>query len=217
VTTVEATFLVDHAEQRLLLEDAFGLAEEQVGARVECVMEHRQQPCLQLALEINQDITATDQVQAKKGRILHQILTGEDHHVAQVLVDLVAVAVRREVGAQAGAVHVRQAGRGKDAAPCQRHRIQVDVGGEDLQPVLVEGGAQTFGKQDGQRIRLLAGRAAGDPDADVVTGLLVGENVGHHLVEPEKASVSRKKAVTEIRMSLHSLSSSTGVWSTTCR
>jgi hypothetical protein len=193
VTTVQSTFLVDHAEQRFLLEDAFGLAEEQVSTRVEGVMKHRQQPCLQLALKINQDITATDQIQAKKGRVLHQILTGEDHHVAEVLVDLVAVTVRCEVGTQAGAVHVCQAGRGKNTAPRQRHGIQVNVGGENLQPILVERGTQTFGKQDRQRIRLLAGGAAGDPDADVVTWLLVGENVGHDFVEPKKSLGIAKK------------------------
>jgi hypothetical protein len=38
VTTVKATFLVDHAEQRFLLEDAFGLAEEEVSTGVEGVM-----------------------------------------------------------------------------------------------------------------------------------------------------------------------------------
>jgi hypothetical protein len=91
--------------------------------------------------------------------------------------------MRREMGADAVAIHVCEVGRGKDATPRQSHRVEVDVGGEDLQAILVEGGAQPFGEQDGQRIRLLAGRAAGDPDADVVTGLLAGENLADHLVE----------------------------------
>jgi hypothetical protein len=84
------------------------------------------------------------------------------------------------------AVHVRQARCGKHAAPGERHRIEVDVGGEDLQPVLVEGSAEALGKQDGQRIGFLAGGAACDPDADVVTGLLAGEDLGDHLVEAGK-------------------------------
>ncbi|KFB70728.1 MAG: hypothetical protein AW09_004150 [Candidatus Accumulibacter phosphatis] len=90
------------------------------------------------------------------------------------------------MGADATAIHVCQTGGSKDAAPCQSHRVEVDVGGEDLQSVLIEGSSQTFGKQDGQRIRFLAGGAARGPDADVVTGLFVGENVANHLVEAGK-------------------------------
>jgi hypothetical protein len=40
-------------------------------------MEDRQQPRLQLALEIDQHVTAADQVEAQEGRILHQILAGK--------------------------------------------------------------------------------------------------------------------------------------------
>jgi hypothetical protein len=95
--------------------------------------------------------------------------------------------VGREVGADAATVHVGEAGGGKDAAPCQRHRVEVDVGGEDLQTVLIESGAETLGKQDGQRIRFLAGRATSDPDADVIARLLAAENVGDDLVQAGKS------------------------------
>ncbi len=147
---IESGLLVDDPEQRFLLEDALRFAEEQEGTRVERVVEHRQQARLQLALEVDQDVAATDQIEAQEGRVLHQILAREDHRIAQALVDLVAVAMRREMGADAVAIHVCEVGRGKNATPCQSHRVEVDVGGEDLQAILVEGGAQPFGEQDGQ-------------------------------------------------------------------
>ncbi len=51
---------------------------------------------LQLAIEIDQEIAAGDQIDAGERRILEQAVAGEQHDVAQFLADPVVVALADE-------------------------------------------------------------------------------------------------------------------------
>src|SRR5262249_29372105 len=66
-----------------------------------------------------------------------------------------------------------------DGAPRDRDRGLVDVGPEHLEPRGRKRAAQRLGELDRDRKRLLAGRAAGAPDPDVVAGPLARQNRGN--------------------------------------
>ena len=147
-------------------------------------MEQRNDTLLQLRAQIDQEVAATDQVESGKGRVSEQVMLGEDQQVADALVDAVGAAVglggeearqplRRDVGGDAGRVH--RGARGGN-------RVPVDVGSKDLQrPSLLER-LHPLLQQDGDRIRFLARRTAGRPDANHAARRMVVEDLRDHLL-----------------------------------
>ncbi len=140
-------------------------------------MKERQDLLLDLRLQVNQQVAATDQVQFREGRIADQVLLGKHHRLADLLVDPVGVlafdkelpqTLRRDVRGDAFRV---------DAGPGERQGVLVDVGGEDLDLAGLVPGSQLFGQQDGDRVGFFPRGAAGHPDADGggvrVVGVLV--------------------------------------------
>ena len=71
--------------------------------------------------------------------------------------------------------HVRQIALGVRAHPRLGQRVVVQIRGVQLHALLERFDADGFGKHDGERIRLLAGRAPSAPDADGVRRQLLGD------------------------------------------
>ena len=74
---------------------------------LERVVEQRDDVLLH-ASQVDQHVAATDQVQLRKRRIVDQVVPGEDAHLAQVLVDLVAAFDLREIAVEAFMGKVRR-------------------------------------------------------------------------------------------------------------
>ena len=159
-------------EQRVGLADSLGRAEEKEPAGVQRVVEDRNEPLLQIRAEVDHEVAATDEVELRERRILDDVLLGEDEQVADPLVDAVAAVLGgkkpgepfgRDVGGDAGGI---------DAGARGGDRPAVDVGGEHLHRVTLLERLHPLDQKDGERIRLLAGRAAGRPDADRPASIL---------------------------------------------
>ena len=85
-----AVLLVERGKQIAVLGDVLGRAKEQEPMRLERVVEDRDHACLQLAVEIDEEIAAGDQVHARERRIAHHAVRGEHAYVADPLVDHIA-------------------------------------------------------------------------------------------------------------------------------
>ena len=64
----------------LLDRQGLSAAEQQVSMRLERIMKQRHDSLLQLRLHVDQEITATDHIQSRKGRVGQHVLAGEDAH-----------------------------------------------------------------------------------------------------------------------------------------
>ena len=68
---------------------------------------------------------------------------------------------------------------GIEAVASARHRVRVDVAGEDLQFDVALRGVDLLAKQHGEGIGLFAGAAAGDPDPQRPIQMMVAHEVGN--------------------------------------
>src|SRR6185295_13302985 len=150
---------------------------------------------LHLALEIDQEVAAGDQVQPRKRRISDQVVQREQAHVPDLARHLVEIALLDEEALQALGRNLagdrlrvpRLAGRFQ--------RLRVDVRGEDLDVGRLLEAGHVLAQQDGERVRLLTGGAAGYPDAHVAVRVLALEEPWHDLGGKE---VERPRIAEEV-------------------
>ena len=135
-------------------------------------MQRRNDTFLQRRTQIDEQIAATDQVEIGKWRVLDEILTGEDAHVADRLVNAVAAIEAQEKARQALGADSRYRRFRVQPSPGAVQSSVADIGGKDLRS-LAEGrggGAcllpHVFQQHDSNGIDFLAARATRDPDAD---------------------------------------------------
>ena len=128
-------------------------------------MKQRHEPVLQLRVQIDQQVAAGDQVELGEGRILDQVLHGEDGHLADVLADAIGAVVAGEVALQTLRRDI--AGNALRVAAVARRfdGVVVQVRAEQLHVAVALGGLQVFAHEDRQRVQLLAGGTARHPDA----------------------------------------------------
>jgi hypothetical protein len=94
-------------------------------------VEQGKDPFLQGGTEVDQNVAATDQVQARKGRIADEVLAGEDAHFAQVLLDLEAAARGGEEIAQPGLGQPVDLGLGVEAPAGLLNGLLTGIGAEN--------------------------------------------------------------------------------------
>jgi len=82
--------LVHRLEELREAPDGFRRAQIQEAARLERVVKDGEHLLLQARLEIDQQVAATDDVHARERGIADDVLSGEDDHLAQGLVDPIA-------------------------------------------------------------------------------------------------------------------------------
>ena len=141
-------------------------------------MERRDDPLLQGRAQVDQQVPARDQVDVREGRVGRHVLPREDAHLAEGLADPVPVLVAGEEAAEPLRRDLRLDADRVDtqASPPQRHDV-AEVGGEDLdrrpgRPVL-----EILQQYHGQRVGLLAARAARHPHTDGDVGVATLEDL----------------------------------------
>ena len=160
----------------------FRRAEEQETIRIQGRMEFFQHPQLGFPVQVDQHVTARDHVQPREWRIAQQVVRRKQDAVAHRLADAVTPVFLGEELTQLARRHIHGDRRGIAACTRERDRVFVDIGCEQLHLGRLGQGRPMFGQHHGDRIRLLAGGAGGDPDPDLLAGLLVAEQFGHHRV-----------------------------------
>ena len=126
-------FLVERKEQVVVSRDVLRKAEKEIAARPQSIMEQRDDLALQRGLQVDQQIAAGDQVEARERRVADHAVRREDAHVAQLL--------RRASSCPSSCTKKRFSRSGETsltelrriaAGARDRHRRLVDVGREHL-------------------------------------------------------------------------------------
>src|SRR6185436_11492254 len=82
---VDPELLLGQAEQSNLRSDRLGLAEHKEPLSVERVVEDRDQPLLEDDVHVDEDVAAQNQIEAREGWILREVLAREDAEIAHGL------------------------------------------------------------------------------------------------------------------------------------
>ncbi len=130
-----------------------------------------QYPPLGNLVQVDQQIAAADEIEAREWRVVRDILPREDAQIANALHDAEAAVVHLEEPLQALTRDVSQDISQVDAGPCLFERRLADIGAEDLNFRGRDGIAEAFQQLDRERVHLFAGRAARDPDPDWLSGV----------------------------------------------
>ena len=131
-TAIHARRGVDRVEQVIASGDVLGRSQEQPALRPQRIMEYGNQPLLQTGVEIDQQIAADDQIHAREGRILDQVVVRHPHHVADALDQSIIVITGEKITVeQFRRDFLDRALRVGCGARLQQHLL-VNVGGENL-------------------------------------------------------------------------------------
>ena len=131
-------------------------------------MEDGEHAFLQDGLKVYQHIAAADEIQTPEGRIRKHVVRRKDYHPPDNLGYLILIVALAEVFAQALRRYVVDDAFRKDALARGFNGLGVHIRGKDLDVAGKGFFFQYFVKQDADGIGLLAGGAAGAPDADGV-------------------------------------------------
>ena len=160
-------------------------AEEQHAARRQPEVEQRHHGALRLGLEVDQEVAARDEVHLRERRVLGDVVAREHDHLAQVVRDLVAARPLGEEPLEPARADELQLHLAVDPGAGVLERRLVDVGRQHLEPDLAVARREALAEQHRQRVRLLAGRAARDPDPELLVGRqLVDQRRDHLGLEP---------------------------------
>jgi hypothetical protein len=136
---------------------------------------------LQVALQVDQQVAADDQVEAGERRVADQVVRGEDAHLAHLFHQLAGVILPGEEAREPVRRHVLGDALGVASQPREVERLVVDIAGEDLHARARLATLHRLAEQDRDRVGLLAGGAARRPDADLSLGPGVVEKPRDHL------------------------------------
>ncbi len=199
---------VDGFEEIAEAANRLGDAEDQEAGAIQSEMEDGEQPFLKRRRHVDQHIAAGHQVDARERWVDGEILSGEDAQVAHALLDpVVPVLLDEEPAQPLRADLVLNTFRvDASARPLEGGRV-AQVGCEDLDAALGPDAVQVFEQRDGDRIRLLPGRATGRPrtDGPVVVGRgderrqhMLLERLEHRRLTEETRDVDEDVAVERI-------------------
>ena len=171
--------LVGRLEEEREATDRLRRAQKQKPVRLERVVEHREHLLLQTRFQVDQQVPTADEVDTRERRITDEILPRKDDYLAQRLVDPIAALLLDEKPPQAFGGHIlRQALRVETLAGFVEQRV-IQVGGEHVELPQTRRFLRRFHEGHGNRVRLLAGRAAEHPDAHRIVATLLQE-LGKH-------------------------------------
>ena len=112
--------------------DVLGGAEEEEAPGAQRVVEQAHHLALDLAVQVDEQVAARDQVQLWEGRVLDEVVRGEDAHLAHLFAHAVLALLPREEAFQAFLRHVLADALRIAALPGDIHGVAVYVRGEDL-------------------------------------------------------------------------------------
>ena len=174
----DTTGPVDLLEQAAVVFDGLAVAQEQCAAAVQGVMEQLDDPVLRLAVEVDQQIPAGDQVDAGEGRVVHHILRCKHDGLANELLDREAGVVPVEIPVDQIIVDPVQCVRLVSGVAPAVEGIQVQVGGEDQELHRLAQLARDLAEQDGQGIGFLAAGTTRHPHAEHLRVVTVRQHLG---------------------------------------
>ena len=129
-------------------------------------MEQAAELALQIALEIDQQIAAGDQIELDERRVLERAVLRKQHEVAQFLFDAIVAAVLDEKALQPLLGHIGFDGFRVAAVARDRERGLVEIARKDLNDGMHGAPRRLLEEEHADAIGLFAGRAADDPDAN---------------------------------------------------
>ena len=156
-------------------------------------MEYGDDLRLRLGAQVDQKVAARNEVETRERRVRQHVLHGEHDAGAQLGRHPVGMilpgeerrqTIRRDVGLDRLRI---------EAVASDRHRIRVDVAGEDLQLDVALRDVNLLAKQHGERIGLFAGTAAGDPDPQRSIQSMIAHEVGNDALRPESRRPARRE------------------------
>ena len=150
-------------------------AEEENSSRLEHLMEEGEELSLPVGVEIDEEVAADQQVEARKGRILEEVVMSEYDHLPQHLCHLPAVI---DPGKEAHEPLFPEVGVdvvGIEAGTGPGDRRLVKIGGEELDPGIKLPFIQVLADENGHRVDFFAGGAAGVPNAHRFVGVPIRE------------------------------------------
>src|SRR5678815_4669331 len=95
-------------------------------------MEQRHESFLQCAIQVDQDIPTTQQVEFGKRRVLDEILDGKNRHFTKFFFDVITVAFIEEKSPEPRRRDIFDDTVRIDSGTCRLNRVGVDVGAENL-------------------------------------------------------------------------------------
>ena len=179
---IDPPLLRDRLEQVVAAAEGLGGAEKQVAALAQGEVEQGDDLLLRLLLEIDQEVPATDQVDAKERRVLQQVLRREDHPLPQFLPDQAAVVGPLEEATQPFIGNLALDRGGEQAAASDAEAVLAAVGREDLDVEAFLRRFRLLGDQHRDRVGLLAGRTGRNPHPDHVAALALAHQRHDDLV-----------------------------------
>ena len=179
---VDPMLTIDRREQVRKRADGLRRAEEEEAVRVQRVMERRDHAFLQGWCEVDEQIAAADEVDARERRIGRDVLLGEKAHLPDGFADAVLVILAGEEAPQALGRDLRFDVLGIDALAGPLQQRLGEIGREHLNRGPSRLVLEEFQKRHHQRIRFLAGRASRHPDTDRRVRGLVLQDLGEDAV-----------------------------------
>ena len=157
--------------------NAFGSPQKEHAARLEGIVKQRDQLLLQITVQIDQHVAATDEVEFGKRRVFDHVLLGKNQQIADAPNDAKGAAVRflsekarqplrGDIGGDVGGI---------DTGAGRFDGSTVNIGGEYLYLVTLRQLLQLLLEQDGKGIGLLSGGTADGPEANGGAGWLAGK------------------------------------------
>ncbi len=171
----------DHLEAAVGAANRLGASEQKDPAIAQGEMEQGNHPGLGLGQQIDQQIPAGNEVEAREGRVGEHILYGEHHRGAQVGVDAVAMLFSQKEARQARRRNIGFDGVRVEAIPGDGDRPGIDVGGEQLKPCRQLLGGDLLGEKHRQGIGFLPRAAAGHPDAQLLVASMGAHQIWNDL------------------------------------
>ena len=174
--------------------DRFGGAENEDSALAQREMEQREDLLLHLGTQVDQDVAAGYEVEARERRIGQKILRREYHRFAQLARHAVAMILLGEETIETRRRDILSDRLRIEPVTGDRDGIIVDVRCKDLQLHLSLRGFDLLKKEHGERVGLLARAAPGVPDADRSVDRLPADQFGNDALrqKSERLSVAEK-------------------------
>jgi len=188
---------VQHGKQVGLFSGGLGGSQKQKTTGLQRVVKQRDQFFLQLGTQVNHQVAATDEVKLGKRGVLDDVMLREHQQVANAFVYAVGAAIglqRKEPHQPLRTDVIGNADRVKTGAG-HCNGTAVDVGGKHLHLVTGPEQLKPLLQQDGDRIRLFAGGAAGAPDAHRSTHRFVLEQPGDDLCRQRRKGIRVAKKI----------------------
>ena len=173
--------------------DGFCIAEKQEAAFAQGKMEDGGDLRLRFGAQVDQKVAARNEVETRERRVRQHVLHREHDAGAQLGRHPVGMILPGEKRRQSTWRDVGLDRLGIEAVASDRHRVRVDVAGEDLQLDVALRDADLLAKQHGEGIGLFAGTAAGDPDPQRSIQIMIAHEVGNDALSPGNRRPARRE------------------------